>query len=339
MLTTDGDVVTERTLNVLTNAARRSGLNPRHAEIAPTRLERDGTTMVPAEEYRALLRQVFSADDEALGITLAMHLPVEEAGLWGFLLRSSPTFGDLLYRAARYVRLFYRFTEMSLAPVAGGLALTCDHPRPSPFGNPDQEVCFFLGQWITWGRSLIGDTVVAERVEMRWRGPAVRNTMDAFFGCSVTFGAERDCIVFRDKVAQLRLPEATPELGAMFESYAASVISDIESGTDIIKDVRAALSEALLRGSASEDAVAAQLGLTNRTLRRRLADQGQSFRDLRKDFLRSRAKTLLQDDRLSISEAAFLLGYSEPSTFHRAFRRWTGLSPAAWRMAVRRRSH
>ncbi|MEJ2377765.1 MAG: AraC family transcriptional regulator ligand-binding domain-containing protein, partial [Pseudolabrys sp.] len=79
---------------------------------------------------------------------------MESSGLWSFLLRSSPTFGDMLRRAERYIRIVFRYTRLVLMEEGERVAAVCDHPDPSPFGRHEQEVCFFLGQWLTWGRSL-----------------------------------------------------------------------------------------------------------------------------------------------------------------------------------------
>lgn len=328
-----GDLVTERTLTVLAEAARRAGRDPDTAALAPTRHEADGLAWVPAEEYRAVLREVFSAAHPTLGIDLARTLPVDATGLWGFLLRSSPTFGDMLHRAARYVRVFYRYTSITLAPSDDGLRLICDHPSPSPFGRREQEVCFFLAQWLTWGRGLLGPDIAAERVLMRWTGPDDPAPVDGFFGCPVTFGAEEDSVLFSRDLAARPLPERTPELAGMFEDYAAAIIRRVDRGDSLVDQVREVLTEALLRGAGTEAEVADALGITRRTLRRRLADAGLTFRQIRQDLQRQRAERLLREGRLPIAEISYLLGYSEPSTFHRAFRRWTGRSPASWRTA------
>ncbi|MEE4120348.1 MAG: AraC family transcriptional regulator ligand-binding domain-containing protein [Paracoccaceae bacterium] len=326
-----GDLVTERTLTVLAEAARRAGRDPDTDKLAPTRYEGDGLAYVPAEEYRAVLQQVFSSRRPTIGIELARNLPVDATGLWGFLLRSSPTFGDMLHRAARYMRVFYRYTSITLTPSDDGLRLTCDHPSPSPFGRRDQELCFFLGQWLTWGRGLIGPEIAAESVRMRWTGPDDPAPVDDFFGCPVTFGAGEDSVLFSRDLAARQLPERTSELAGMFEDYAAAIIRRVDPGHSLVDQVREVLTEALLRGAGTEAQVAEALGITRRTLRRRLAEAGLTFRQIRRDLQRQRAERMLREGRLPIAEISYILGYSEPSTFHRAFRGWTGRSPASWR--------
>ena len=145
------------------------------------------------------------------------------------------------------------------------------------------------------------------------------------------FDADDDALVLSRRICDMPLPEQTPELTEMFETYAEAMIRRMGPERTFVDGVREALSEGLLTGASSEDDVAEQMGVTRRTLRRRLAETGLSFRQIRHTLLRSRAEKLLRDDRLPIAEVSYLLGFAEPSTFHRAFRRWTGLSPGEWR--------
>lgn len=332
-----GDLVPERSLTVLAEAARRAGIPPNETRLAPTRCTIGGTVFVPAAEYGAVLSHVFARGDDAVGIALARHLPVDASGLWGFLLRSSPSFGDMLHRASRYTRVFFRYSRLDVEPCEKGVRLTCEHPAPGPFGHRGQEVCFFLGQWITWARGLVGPGVVAEEVRMRWNGPKDPAPVRAFFGGPVNFLASEDSLVFPTALARTPLPDCTPELTQVFEAYAEALIDTVRSERSFADQVRDALAEGLLSGASSELETAQRLGLTQRTLRRRLAKEDLTFRTLRRDLLRTRAERLLAEDRLPLAEIAYLLGYSEPATFHRAFRSWTGHTPAAWRRATRRR--
>jgi AraC-like DNA-binding protein len=325
------DFVYERTLSVLASAARRLGIDVDTSELAPTRWQSGDETVVPTSEYQAVLRRIFADPRETLGIDLAAAMPVEALGLWGFLLRTSPTFGALLRRAERYIRVFFRFTRVTLSYRADHAVMTCDHPDPSPFGHHEQEACFFLGQWLMLGRTLIGDAVVADEVRMRWSGPADLAPFEAFFRCPVRFGRNDEALLFHRRVCDLPLPEHTPELSSMLEGYAAAMIHRLGAEATFVERVREALSERLLTGARDEMAVARQMGVTQRTLRRRLAESGLSFREIRRDVLRARAEKMLRDERLPIAEISYLLGYAEPSTFHRAFRSWAGVTPGEWR--------
>jgi AraC-like DNA-binding protein len=331
MLDAHGDFVNERTLSVLMEAARRLGIGGDISSLAPTRYRSGEDTVVPTGEYRAVLQRIFTDPRETLGIELAGAMPVEALGLWGFLLRTSPTFGAMLRRAERYLRVFFRFTRVTLSYRGDHAIMTCDHPDPSPFGRREQEVCFFLAQWLTLGRKLAGKAIAADEVRMRWREPADSASLRTFFGCPVHLGCSDDALVFHRRVLDLPLPERAPELSDMLEGYAAATIHRMGAEATFVDRVREALCEGLLTGAGGEMSVAQQLGVTKRTLRRRLAESGLSFRQIRQDLMRMRAEKMLRDDRVPIAEISYLLGYAEPSVFHRAFRSWTGLTPGEWR--------
>ena len=121
----------------------------------------------------------------------------------------------------------------------------------------------------------------------------------------------------------VRVPEATTE---MAWRLAASLTRDEALGIH--------LAESLSRGALDTlDAMAAGLAVSRRTLTRRLAEEGTSFRDILDEVRSDFARALLQDRSLSIGDIAFFLQYSEPAAFHRSFRRWTGLTPQAFREA------
>ena len=117
----------------------------------------------------------------------------------------------------------------------------------------------------------------------------------------------------------------------MFEAYSTASIGSRVLEVSFVDQVQDVLSAAPPRASTSETAVAERLGVTVRTLHRRLAASQSSFRQLQNALLRSRAEQLLRKQRLPIAEVSYLLGYAEPSNFHRAFRRWVGITPALWR--------
>ena len=246
------EYVHERTLLVFLKAAARLGIDIDAAAKAPTRYRVGADTLVPTAEYQAVLHAIFADPRETLGIELARAMPTELSGLWGFLLRSSPTYGDMLRRAERYIRLFFRFTRLTLSEDGSDVVLVCDHPDPSPFGRREQEVCFFLGQWLTWGRDIVGHAVKAEQARMRWRGPAAKEQLQSLFGCPIAFGAADDALIFRRDVLDLPLPEQTPELDGMFDVYAAAAIRRMTPQATFVDRVREALSEGLLTEATNE---------------------------------------------------------------------------------------
>ena len=125
--------------------------------------------------------------------------------------------------------------------------------------------------------------------------------------------------------------EADPDLGRYLERYAESVLRSLASEKPVSRQVREAIWTELKTGQPTLEQVAVDLHVSPRTLQRRLNSEGTSFSDLLEELRRSMAKLLLHRNDLAIHEVAFLLGYSEPSAFYRAFRRWQNTSPQAFR--------
>jgi AraC-like DNA-binding protein len=134
----------------------------------------------------------------------------------------------------------------------------------------------------------------------------------------------------------LPLRRRDPALRRWLERRAVDLLARLPASTDLRDEVRHALATQMTAGDMSIDAVARRLITAPRTLQRRLAQTGTSFDALRDDARKRAAELYLSDATLSITEIAYLLGYSEPTGFHRAFRRWHGTTPEAFRRNLRR---
>jgi AraC-like DNA-binding protein len=317
----------------LAEAAQTLGIALDLDQLAPTLRDPGQVELIPADEHLAVACAIYRETRETLGIEVAQALPLEVTGLWGFLLRSSNTFGGMLRRAERYMRVVNRYTEFVLEDHGRQVSMTCPHPDPSPYGRREQVVCTLLGHWITWGRQLTHARISVEEASFRWSGPRDRRPFERFFEGPVRFGAKQDVLMLHSDVMKLPLVESTPELGALFEAYAAALVRRMMPQSSLVERVREEIAEGLLTGSAKEEAVAQRLAVTVRTMHRRLDAAGTSFRKIRDELLRERAEGLLREHRVPIAEVSYLLGYGEPSNFRRAFRRWTGLTPTEWRAA------
>lgn len=326
-----GEYIYARATLALAEAARALGIALDLDRLAPTL--RGPDALVLADEHLAVARVLFEDPRETLGIELAQALPLEVTGLWGFLLRSSSTFGDMLRRGERYMRVVNRYREFELEDRGTQCAMRCPHPDPSPYGPRGQVVCTLLGHWIAWGRQLTRARLAVDEVRLRWSGPKDREPFERFFLAPVQFGATEDVLLLSEEVMSLPLVESTPELGKQFEAYAATLVRRMAPQSGLVERVREEIAQGLLTGSAGEGAVARRLALTVRTMHRRLEEADTSFRKIRDALLRERAEELLREGRVPIGEVSYLLGYGEPSNFHRAFRRWTGLTPTEWRAA------
>jgi AraC-like DNA-binding protein len=134
----------------------------------------------------------------------------------------------------------------------------------------------------------------------------------------------------------LAMPKRDPTLRRVLEHHAQSLSAHLPEALGIAADVRREIAALLPTGEVRIAHVARKLGRSPRTLQRQLAEHGCVFQDMVEEVLRALAERYLRDTKLSIGEVAYLLGYSEPSAFHRAFRRWFATTPDAFRKSARR---
>jgi AraC-like DNA-binding protein len=180
-------------------------------------------------------------------------------------------------------------------------------------------------------RQLVADdALVPLEVRFVHTAPADAARQVAALGAPVRFGQPRNAIVLA--AAQLALPSthASPPLHALHEKVVAEALPPTVE-RPLLDRLRAALADQLEGGPPPLSALAKALATSTRTLQRRLAEQGIDYQQVVDDVRHERALTLLADPAMSVLAVARAVGYGDASAFHRAFRRWTGTTPAAWR--------
>jgi AraC-like DNA-binding protein len=185
------------------------------------------------------------------------------------------------------------------------------------------------------GRRGTGHLVKPQRVELK-RALESSGVHEAYFKCPVKFRARRNMLILNS--ADLDLPFVTynAELLEMLEPQLVSALEERRAKSSIREQVKWILRR-LLAGSRPEiTAVARELGLSDRTLQRRIVDDGASFRQLLLETRKELACEYLTRPEIDVAEAAYLLGYEDSNSFYRAFRTWEGTTPAQWKSARRR---
>ncbi len=168
----------------------------------------------------------------------------------------------------------------------------------------------------------------------RMRGPI--SSYQALAGCSVRFGTGKLAIVISKSALDLPIPTKDANLLAHLVDYAGRLLLEcVPSKASLESRVEAAVVKGLPDQKATFDAVAQQLGMSRRTLQRRLLDEGLCFRTIVNRLRNGIAKSLIKDN-IRLAEVAFSLGYSDQSSFTTAFRRWNDMSPSAFRRKHRR---
>jgi AraC-like DNA-binding protein len=287
----------------------------------------DRSARLDAASQIAFLNLVADAlPDEVLGFHLAEAFELREADLLYFVLASSATLGEALARAERYstitnegVRLHCREdSDLRLRYSNVGVARHTDRHQVEFWARALVRIC----------QTLTGTTIRPVRVSFAHPRCGASGELDAFFGCEVAFASEHDDVAFARGASRLRLVNADPYLNELLVRSCDEALShQARLASSIRVRMENILAPLLPHGRVHASEVAKALGMSERTLARRLAEEDLTFLAVLEDMRKDLALHYLADASLSISRIAWLLGYQEVSGFTHAFRRWTGQAP------------
>ena len=276
-----------------------------------------------------------ASDDPLLGLHTARYIAPSTFHALGYALLASSNLGELFERAERYFRVVTEAGELSFKrePDHGRLTLRGD---PVLMCGEAIEVawcvldCFMLTTLKTCGM-LLGPAFRLLELRLQRPPPArQRAEYERLFRATPIYGCEDNAILIADDVLRLPLPHGNAILARVNDEAAGRYLADV-GRDDVLTRLKRLLQERLPSGDPSQDELAASLGLAPRSLQRRLAELGTSYRELINQIRHELALEYLAQTRYSVSDIAYLLGFAEVSAFTRAFKRWTGQSPSAWR--------
>lgn len=244
-----------------------------------------------------------------------------------FVCSSCANLGEALERASRYVRVMTDSVAWPLTVLADRTVLTIERPREAPLDCRALDE-YATAELVTLARRFTG-VVEAAPLEVRFAHaePADRRRYDDLFRAPIRFSCPQTEVHFSRRAVALPLLEANPATQQYFERIAAKAMPAETSTTEL---VRARLLSAFTGQVPTLDQIATTLGMSARTLRRRLDGEETTFRVVLDDARMAIAKQHLAQRTVSIAELAFLLGFSDATAFHRAFKRWTGRTPQAF---------
>lgn len=272
--------------------------------------------------------------DAAFGLHAAHGLAPGAFDVLDYAVRTAATLHESLERLQRYNRVFH---DAAVVRVTDRDDRTRVEHSLSLEGATQSRhaVEFTLASIIEIGGQLLGAPLVALDVELRHAAPASTAEHARVFGVEPRFGCDVNAIELDRALIERPLDTADPALFSVIQRHAEALLAARPAPSPTTVDrVRRLLAGALGEGQPTLKALAPKLKMSERSLQRRLADEGVTFDALLDELRRDLALRYLSDPRIAVAEVAYLLGYSEPSPFHRAFKRWTGATPSE----VRRRA-
>jgi AraC-like DNA-binding protein len=290
-----------------------------------------GARLTPAQTQAILGEALAQIDDSAFGLDYGARVRPELFGVAGFAAMSAPTLGEAIDRMARYKRTF-EIDQIDLVPVDAGVAariLLAWPDGPVARTQVDWSLAFLFG----FARIVTATTLRPVRVTLRGAPPAHRARYAQLFASPVQFRAEFDSIVFsRVDLARACVTESS-ELNELFGARAESLLA--EGDGSVVHRVRSLLVRMVRGATPTVRTVAQELGVGERTLQRQLAATSSTFAAILDDVRRELAREHLRRGNIGLGELAFLLGFANPNSFYRAFRRWEQMTPLAYRQRMK----
>ncbi|OEJ45297.1 AraC family transcriptional regulator [Streptomyces agglomeratus] len=335
MATTAKRTITVHHVRAVLRGAERRGLDTvplLQAGNIPPLLLGDDRARVTAAQFAGLFRALYRAtQDEFLGLASVPSRPGTFA-MMCYAALGCRDLGAAIERGTAFYGLFPGGPDLELRRAGSGAAFTVR-------GAPDRDEDRFLTECllIIWHR--LCSWLIGRRIPLCWADfdyppPPHEDEYATLFSCPVRFGAGRTGAGFDAHWLGAPLVRDESELHVMLSRAPFELLSRRAYGTTVAEQVRHALAQALRVSPPlpSLGETAARLAVSPATLRRRLQRESTSFQQLKDAVRRDAAIAGLAEGREPIAELAARLGFSEDTSFHRAFRRWTGTTPGAYRV-------
>lgn len=293
---------------------------------------------ISASTYLQLFEQgLLLSGDSNFGLHLGEAVRPGYYGVLGYLIMSCATLADALHRQARYAELVGSIgrVELNDEPPQAGLEAQVAHSwqplLPQLQRHASEEM---LAAWVTFGHWISGLGLAPTEVRFQHPAPADISEHQRIFRCPLRFEQADNALVFPKRLLSAPLGQADGQMRLMLDAYADRQLAELKQGDNLFLQARELLTAQLVAGPVSLSRLAQALGLSPRTLQRRLAEAGLNFTQLLDDTRQPLALDYLRDASLELADIAFLLGFSEAASLARAFRRWTGQSPGDYRRSL-----
>ena len=302
----------------------------RSAGLSASQINRKGIRIGVASQIKFLELAAKALNDPLLGFRLTRDADFRLAGLLYYVAASSETLGDALDRAERYSSIVNAGVVLKCFE-ARNLTIALRYAGVARHSDRQQMECLATAI-IRFCRDSTERRLNPIAVHFVHRRLPQSSEIEKFFGCRIEFAANTDRIIFDKKAKQLRLVAADPHLNELLLHYCEQGLAYRRAREGPLQiAVENAIAPLLPHGKAQLGAVAQTLGVSSRTLARRLAAEGLSFGEILSQLRSDLATHYLSDPNLPISEIAWLLGYKSVSAFSHAYKRSTEMNPSKMR--------
>jgi AraC-like DNA-binding protein len=293
----------------------------------------DPDSRVPIEQFGRLWRAAYElSNDPDLALHAIEVLPFGAYRVIDFLIWNAPTLGDALAKVSDYFPLINDVVRLPFVVGDQSVTFAVEAPSdPTVITRPYAE--YVLGAVFLRTRVNMHQPYRLARVEFTHPRPASVREHKRIFACPVVFGADACQIVIARQTWDSPRTGADRTLFSVLDAHARTLLDQRPADSTIVGRVRETIGAGLRGGDPGLESVARQLGMSPRTLQRRLSEHNAIFNQMLDTMRFGAAKSYLAQGNIAATEIAYLLGFAEQSSFNRAFRRWAGQTPGEFRRA------
>lgn len=267
--------------------------------------------------------------DPQLALYAARDVPMGAYKSFDYMLMNAPTLGGAVIRLVRFFGLINTWLSFEIEETAGSFNLVLSS-LIGPVPPPAVEYSFAV--LTARLKGVLGQDWAPQEVHFLSPPPQGHEGYETYFGCPVLFSAARAEYVLTRETWEMPIPGRDDALFHVAEDFSGLLMKSRHAPDDLVARLRSEIEHALRDGEPRRDILARRVGLSGRTLHRRLSDAGETFGKLVETVREELAMSYVPRDDLALGEVAFLLGFSDQSAFTRAFRRWTGKTPRQYRL-------
>jgi AraC-like DNA-binding protein len=282
-------------------------------------------------QYDALIGQaaVLTSDGD-FGLHQGELSTPGNLSLLGYILMNSPTLQAVLNKYLVYEKILCDFVQCESC-TSGDTVKFVYTIEDSSFKNQRHLIDSIMSTMVTSIRQLTGMNMQFKEVRFRYKAPDSLGEYRRIFNCPLSFQENENAVLFEKKLLNLPILFPDPKLLQYFEQQAQEVLRKLDSGKPYTGKANRIMMKLLKKQTLNVENLAKNMAMSVRSLQLKLKEEGTTFSMLQDNIFKNIATNYLKNRDISIEEIAFLLGFSEPSSFYRTFKRWTGTTPARYR--------
>lgn len=289
-------------------------------------------TRVPFGIFKALmLNAKVLCKDPAFGLHFGEESVFAEMSIVGLICQSATTMGEAFHQMNRYARLAIEVeghgvgSRFELKKIGDDLWLEDNRRNPNDFPELTEST---FARFVCETARHFGTAPFARFIHFSHAEPEYRAEYDRILKVPITFGSDRNAICIHESWLSIRTTLENRYVFGIFSDRADALLAELRSAETTQGRVESVLMPILHTGNVGMDQIAAKLSLSRISLYRRLKSEGTTFEKILDDLRHKLALHYLSGKKTSVNEVAYLVGFSDPAAFSRAFKRWTGSSPS-----------